>query len=354
MATTEVSCACSRCLLPDTFPGLDIDAEHHCCFCRDHVPLDVLGEDELRKKILSRRGTDYDVLVPFSGGKDSTYVIWYAKEVLDLRVLALNYDSGLQTDMCKENMRNTCEQLDIPLVVKAVNIERQLAMVRSILRVSEAVDCFFHICGNCENGIRYSAYSTAEEYKVPFILFGSDPFAMPAHTRAFTGTRAFLAKLKKKKRAIPRVAYHLVKYTVHSALQQRELGLPLSHCVRHPLKAAPWPARDPEVIPFFQYVEWAPSKIVRVIREHLDWKSPCYRSARFDCLIHCFVNHHWLSETGVTSDGFLSSIELRNGTKDKDSAIREEEHIKETVEEECWDVVQTLGMKDYRMPYHSK
>ena len=160
---------CSKCLLPASFPNADIDQNHLCSFCREYKPFISKGEDELQKQLASRHGETYDVVVPVSGGKDSTYILWYAKKVLQLRIIAVNYDSGLQSDLSKENIRNACDCLEVPLVVKTVNYKRQIAMVHSTLRIAEAVNGYFDVCGNCENGIRSSAVSVALDYV--FLLF---------------------------------------------------------------------------------------------------------------------------------------------------------------------------------------
>ena len=339
---------CSQCLLPETFPATDIDHSGQCVYCRDYRPFQPRGEDALREKLLSRRGDTYDVVVPFSGGKDSTYALWYASQVLELRTIAVNYDSGLQSDFSKENMRVACERLHVPWVVKTVSWRRQLTMLRSILRIAESVDCFFHVCGNCENGIRTAAVSVARDHRVPFILHGDDPLREPSSTAAFTGSRAFLSKLVKRKRAIPRVAFHLTRYVVNSGLQQAEMGLPLRHCVTRPLRTARWPDRGAEVVHFYQYVPWDPMSAIRIIKEHAGWKSPQGKDSRFDCRVHCFGNKHWIQEVGLSNDGFKLSALLRAGLIDKKKRIDDESQIQNHVDEECRSVIEDLGLHGYR------
>lgn len=45
----------------------------------------------------------YTFVIPISGGKDSTFVLYYAVKTLGLRAIAVNYDSGLQSDLAEKN-----------------------------------------------------------------------------------------------------------------------------------------------------------------------------------------------------------------------------------------------------------
>jgi len=346
---------CSKCLLPASFPNADIDHNHHCSFCREHKPFIPKGEDALQKQLASRRGETYDVVVPVSGGKDSTYILWYAKKVLQLRVIAVNYDSGLQSDLAKENIRNACDCLDVPLMVKTVNHKRQIAMVHSTLRIAEAVNDYFDVCGNCENGIRSSAVRVALEYRVPFILHGDDPFSVSKNAAAFVGPRRWLSKLRKNKKAIPRVTYHLLPYLIRSTLQQREMGFSFRQFFEeyrqlHPLLDAPWPTDKVNVVHFYQFVPWNPYESISIIKEAVGWQAPNGTDARFDCRVHCFQNLHWIRQVGLSCDGFLRSAQLRWGIIGKEKAIVDEEYIQNHAEEECKQMIKELGLKNYRLP----
>ncbi len=342
---------CSKCLLPESFPSADIDQNNLCSFCRKYEPFVPKGEDQLKKLLESCHGETYDVVVPFSGGKDSTYMLWYAKKTLQLRVIAVNYDSGLQAELSKENMRNACDRLDVPLVVKTVNYKRQIAMIHSVLRAAEALNGFFYdACGNCEIGIRSSAVSVAMEYQVPFILYGDDPFTIAKNVSSLsTGSRILLSNLKKNKKAIPLVVYNFLPYIVRSTLQKREMGLPFREC--NPLvRWYNWPTDTVEVVHFYQFVPWNPYKSISIIKEQVGWKSPEGKDARFDCRVNCFLNYHWIREAGLSHDGFVRSAQLRWGMINKEKAIKDEEYIQNHVEEECKQMINELGLKNYRIP----
>ena len=94
---------CRRCIMPATFPGITFNRQGVCNFCASYVPRPALGKEKLREVLTAQSGTSYDCLVPVSGGKDSTYLLYYAIKVLGLSVIAFNYDSGFQLQLAREN-----------------------------------------------------------------------------------------------------------------------------------------------------------------------------------------------------------------------------------------------------------
>jgi N-acetyl sugar amidotransferase len=105
---------CSLCVLPDTKPYISFDEERVCSACRAHerkraalggIDWDArAGEfDELLADVKALNAPLFDVLVPVSGGKDS---IAQVAAVLgrDLRILAVNVDYGIKTEVGRHNL----------------------------------------------------------------------------------------------------------------------------------------------------------------------------------------------------------------------------------------------------------
>ncbi len=71
---------CKRCVMPETKPDLYIDEEGICSACRNFERRKVVDWDKRKHELLaildryrSRDGSNYDCIVPVSGGKDSHY-----------------------------------------------------------------------------------------------------------------------------------------------------------------------------------------------------------------------------------------------------------------------------------------
>src|ERR1700684_3767946 len=72
---------CVRCVMPATKPDLHIDEEGVCNACRAYENRQRVDWDDRKRQllaILERRrnhGSDWDCVIPVSGGKDSTYQV---------------------------------------------------------------------------------------------------------------------------------------------------------------------------------------------------------------------------------------------------------------------------------------
>ena len=106
---------CQKCVLPETFPGIRFDKEGVCNYCRDWVSITVLGEERLKEKLekFRNKGDKYDVLVPISGGRDSSFTLYNVIYKFDARALALTVDSGFITEEGYRNISKITDVLDV-------------------------------------------------------------------------------------------------------------------------------------------------------------------------------------------------------------------------------------------------
>jgi len=128
-----------------TDPEIEFDSKGICNHCRDAK---ILGErvcfpNEIGQKKLdimiqkmksNGQGKQYDAIVGLSGGVDSSYLVYKAKE-WGLRLLALHVDGGWNNKIAEENVRAICEYGNIDLEVVKIDWsemqEMQLAFLRA-------------------------------------------------------------------------------------------------------------------------------------------------------------------------------------------------------------------------------
>lgn len=116
---------CTRCILPETFPFIEFDEKGVCNYCNSCKPKNQIKPiTELRKMVDAYRSKDGspDCFIPLSGGRDSTYVVHFAKEVLGLNVVTYTYDWGMVTDLARRNIARICGELGIENIIVAANI----------------------------------------------------------------------------------------------------------------------------------------------------------------------------------------------------------------------------------------
>jgi predicted glutamine amidotransferase len=123
---------CSRCILPETFPFIEFDDVGVCNYCHTYQPIDFKGENALQQLVVPHRRKDGrpDVLVPISGGRDSSYGLHYIKHVLGMNPVAYTYDWGLVTDLARRNISRICGQLDVEHILISADIQTKRENVR--------------------------------------------------------------------------------------------------------------------------------------------------------------------------------------------------------------------------------
>lgn len=116
---------CRRCILPETFPFIEFDDNGVCNYCRNYKlknqPKPLL---ELQKLVASYRKAngEVDCLVPYSGGRDSTFTLHFVKKVLGMNPIAFTYDWGMVTDLARRNIARVTGKLGVENIIVAANI----------------------------------------------------------------------------------------------------------------------------------------------------------------------------------------------------------------------------------------
>jgi glutamine---fructose-6-phosphate transaminase (isomerizing) len=123
---------CTRCILPETFPYVAFDADGVCAYCRTWKPIVPKGAAALEEMIAPYRSKDGspDVIVAFSGGRDSSYGLHYVKRVLGMNPIAFTYDWGMVTDLARRNCARVCGKLGVEHIIRSADITAKRRYVR--------------------------------------------------------------------------------------------------------------------------------------------------------------------------------------------------------------------------------
>lgn len=116
---------CTKCILPETFPFIQFDTEGVCNYCHNYIPKNRSSKlVELKDLVANYRSLDgkQDCIVPFSGGRDSTFTLHFVKHELKLNPIAFTYDWGMVTDLARRNISRVCGKLGVENIVVAADI----------------------------------------------------------------------------------------------------------------------------------------------------------------------------------------------------------------------------------------
>ena len=122
---------CTKCLMDTTDKDISFDKLGVCNHCHryDQQLEKRVNQGEGSKRILddlirnikkAGTGKDYDCIIGVSGGVDSTYVAFIAKQY-GLRPLAIHFDNGWNSELAVTNIEKVLEKLDIDLYTYVIN-----------------------------------------------------------------------------------------------------------------------------------------------------------------------------------------------------------------------------------------
>ena len=318
---------CSRCVLPETYPAITFDGQGVCSVCRQHQlqQQELLGEDALNRLVDSYRGRSgqYDCLTALSGGRDSTYALYYSVRKLGLRTLAFTVDQGYIPPETWQSIRNATQILSVDHVVIKHDLSAKSLgpMLRAWLkRPSPAMVSF--MCLGCRLGMRKAFLKVARQYQIPLCMSGAgEPEG--SFATAFFSTHP--SRLRRILALFSGIALELLRnprYLLHPGLPVRMLAeflyeYPPTGFIRR-LTQPKW-----EYLPLFRYIPYDEPKIMRVLVDELKWQRFHHSAAawRADCKISLLKNALYQQTLGFTKHDELVSGMIRRGLITREEAL---------------------------------
>lgn len=123
---------CSRCILPETFPYIEYDANGVCNYCNNYKKIDYKGAQAFADELNPYRKSNGkpELLMPFSGGRDSSYSLHYVVKELGMKPIAYSYDWGMITDLARRNQARMCDKLGVEHILVSADIRRKRENIR--------------------------------------------------------------------------------------------------------------------------------------------------------------------------------------------------------------------------------
>jgi N-acetyl sugar amidotransferase len=291
---------CTRCILPESFHGIEFDEQGVCNYCRfyDKKWKDFdykAAEKQLEKvfKYYQNLGNKYDCIVPLSGGKDSTYTLYICRKKYNLKVLAVNYDNGFQTPEAIENMRKAVKDLGVAFVSFTDNWQ-QLKEVYRLYSERTGGD----ICCVCCLGVTATILRFAEFERVPLIVYGYSPKLET--TPIFDGVRYCREKLFRAVvgKDLPEDYYENI---VYDHLKRRSFFNPIS---------------------LFDYLPYDKKTILHILKTKLGWKEAWHGEDKADCMVFPVTNYFKQKHYGIGRRTLKLAALVRDGQINREEALR--------------------------------
>lgn len=163
---------CALCTLPETHETIVFNEEGVCNICRHAQYKQTQVDWTARKQELDAlveqyrgKGT-YDCIVPFSGGKDSTFTLWYIVRELGLKPLVVSFDHGFYRPRTLANNERTQRRLGVDFL----KFRSDWRMVRKLMLESftRKGDFDWH----AHSGSFAYPMQIATAFKIPLLFWG--------------------------------------------------------------------------------------------------------------------------------------------------------------------------------------
>jgi N-acetyl sugar amidotransferase len=249
---------CTKCVLDSSESSVSFNEQGVCNYCEE------LGRKSKSKRTTSKeildqlviqikkkgRGKEYDCIIGLSGGVDSSYVAYVAKQY-GLRPLAVHLDNGWNNELAVSNIENICKKLDIDLYTHVIDWEEFKDLQKSFLTAGVA-----NAEAPTDHAIFAILYHLAEKFKIKTIIDGvNDATEKPRPT--FTGGGYIYADLKQINgihrkfgsiplKSFPKMSFYK-KFFFRNVLKIRQISI-------------------------LNYIDYNKSKAIKLLQDELNWR----------------------------------------------------------------------------------
>lgn len=171
--TVEEIERCVRCTLPITWETLYFDEEGVCNICKGwDTKQKEINWDKREQQLVrifddvKRKKAAYDCIVPFSGGKDSTFTLWAVVRKYGLKPLVVSFDHGFYRPRTLENRTRTFRRLGVDVITFTPNwrVVKKL-MLEALIRKGD-------FCWHCHAGVFAYPMQLAVKFEIPLLIWG--------------------------------------------------------------------------------------------------------------------------------------------------------------------------------------
>lgn len=312
---------CIKCVLPETHETIVYDEKGVCNICRQHeykqTSIDwTAKKKELDELINTYRGKyAYDCIVPFSGGKDSTWTLYYLVKECGLKPLIVRFDHGFLRPNLHENTIRAIRKLGVDLHVFTPNWKVvQKLMLLSFLEKGD-------FCWHCHTGIFSYPMWVAIRYNVPLIFWG-EPSS--EYTSYYSYDQPEEVDEKRFNRFINLgITADDMYIRLEGSVNLRDL-MPFKYPPLKELRKIGYRS-----VCLGSYIPWDVKKQSSIIQEELGWKGdavenvpPEYNYEKIECYLQGVRDYIKYIKRGYTRPSHLTSLDIRNHRLNRDEAMK--------------------------------
>lgn len=311
---------CSRCTIPETHETLMFDDEGVCNICRQQeYKKEFIDWEERRHQLTElieryRGKYSHDCIVPFSGGKDSTFTLYHLVSEYKLKPLVVQFDHGFMRPNLRENNERTFKKLGVDVISFRPNwhVVRKV-MLESLKRKGD-------FCWHCHTGIFSYPMQLAVKLNIP-LLFWGEPSA--EYTSYYGYDEAEEVDERRFNRFVNLGITADDMVGMIKGVEPRDMAPfrypPLKELRRVGVRS----------VCLGSYIPWDVKEQVLLIEKELGWKGdevegvpPQYAYEKIECYMQGVRDYLKFSKRGYGRTAHLASIDIRNGRITREEGMK--------------------------------
>lgn len=313
---------CTRCIIPGTLPFVRFDEEGVCNYCRDYeknfrewetVSARKQAQFEGLLAAAQRKKRPYDCLVPLSGGKDSTFVLYLCAKVYGLRCLAVTFDNGFMTALAKENIVNSLNATGSDHIFYRINPADMNDLFKTFLVKTG------DFCTSCMRAINFSIETAARMFKVPLIIKGSgkrvqyvSQISLPK--KSGSNSSFFFDRVIRGEKVEPR--FRMFRKSGFSRMEWFKVALLFKLSPRLLMGFLP------QAVNLYDYFYKPYPEIIALLKKEMGWSPQDDSFEHLDCSLHeipFYIDTRMVE--GITTETFHNSALVRQGIITREKAL---------------------------------
>jgi len=273
---------CTNCVMDTTDSEITFDENGVCDHCHSFYEhtlpawhTDARGWDELQSLVVKIKregqGKDFDCIMGMSGGIDSSYLTYIAKEKLGLRPLVFHVDAGWNSQEAVNNIEKLVDKLRLDLFTEVIDWEEMRDLQLAFFKAGVP-----HVDVPQDHAFFATMYNFADKHGIKYILTGAN--YSTECVRNPVEWMYFQSDVRQIK-------------DIHRRFGQRPLtNYPLSNILRH--KVYLRYVKGIKVIRPLNYVPYFKEAAMRLLVDKFGWQR--YPQKHFESRFTRFYEGYWL------------------------------------------------------------
>jgi len=300
---------CTRCVMDTSDPLISFDADGLCNHCREaemllpscHVDNATAQRriDEWAARIKADAKGPYDSIIGLSGGVDSSYVAYLARE-MGLRPLAVHFDNGWNSEIAVSNIKKIVDACGFDLYTYVIDWPEFRDLQRSFF-LADVVDVELLT----DHAIFAALYRLRRQHNIKYILSGTNYATEHGMPKSWNWRKTDLTNIKSIQKEFGTIKIKsFPTITTLKWLSSRYLGL------------------GGTFVELLNCIDYRKDKAIDVLRREFGWRE--YGGKHYESIFTKFYQAYYLPQKfNIDKRRPHVSALVRNGEIDRDTALAE-------------------------------